>query len=399
MRSQRPIDRLPFDVRTEVFAATLPDPCRHAAIALAPDTAHRVPPHALLAVCRRWRDEVHATPALWTHLALVVPASDVGTLSAAARLLKHVVTRSGDRPLHLYLEYTPHDGPLDRRGWAAWEALAHTLVASSRRWQRASIRVQGHPSPGIAIDIAALARAPLCELALHDAALVLPPLSDGTALTRLAHLELHDYAPSDLRLLPMAPHLESLTLRGRLHRRLPPACPELSFPTLTALDTDGGTILGQIAACPSLRTLRCPFGPDLQPFVERSRPPLLTLSLPLAIGDDATPVLRSLPSLLALEISPHGPAAFFARMAVRDVDRGRFALCPRLQRFKLCDFAWLRPDEADGLTHFIHVRWSSPGRTLRHVDLGRACGVLDGPRWACVQACVGGGLSLVWQGP
>jgi hypothetical protein len=90
-------------------------------------------------VCRAWRDISLSTPRLWTTVGAIV--EEFPSVSQLA-LVNHWLAHSGDCPLTVYIaEYSfksqrPHP-PVD---WSNQNAV-HALVAQSRRWQKAFLRI------------------------------------------------------------------------------------------------------------------------------------------------------------------------------------------------------------------------------------------------------------------
>lgn len=352
-----PISRLPCELLTEVFALTLPKPVEEDVVDLSEDAVERIHPHNFLRVCRDWRHVVLSTQSLWTNISIRADARYEWQMQAVTRFLQQCFDLSGNLLLSFYVHISS-DIPISTD---VKKELLSMLNRSQRRCEHMNIR----DSAGldVVIDVGQLAASPLRELHLTN--WQEPLLGRGQLFNTLSILTLICCHSSYLSLLPCAPGLESLTVCGTWFGWNQSQAP-LRLERLQELDIGTSNLLEHIT-CPSLLQLTIMAGitlTQIQSFLERSSPRLLSLVLCAVSSSEVLPILRPLRSLTNLHLTADLDDTFFDEMVARNPGTAECRLCPALQHFTLRDkygFWSLRSE----LVEFIVSRCRAPNRASR----------------------------------
>ena len=392
---------LAAELLTKVFAATLPDPYQKQS-SFGDQDSMRVAPHNLSPVCRHWRRTVLSSSNLWSQWSYHFQTTHRQNGDKVRLLLGRHVDLSRDAPMLFYIA-------LEDSGVAEQAAV---LFLTQHRWHTASLCEFTH-----SLDAIQLARAPLVQLQLSSNAGELTNLSRELRFPHLTFLDIHGCNQSFLSLVSLAPNLEevNLDIPRSIDGPLLSACHEhllrLSIISSaldwnhTAVTYVSSPILDALT-CPALRELHVPHVDPLvlNSFIQRGRPPLISLLTTCLIADDLLPSLTLLPSLLRLKLFAEIPNRFIDDMGARDGTTGRFLLCPLLKDVLLHHSGNWNDLNRNSLASSIASRWHTPHRAITTVQLRQIheCHTftsetmssrLPSP-WASLASCIEEGLKL-----
>lgn len=394
------INSLPFELLIDILVLTLPEPVSEDAIYPSQYTLDTIRSRNFLKVCRRWRHLVQTTQELWTHWAIRLDRAYDSHIRMATCLLQQVLELSGDRPISFYLHFSYPDHAVS---YETRTEFKETVSLSQRRWGRARMNIVTTISSkyewDIPVDVTRLAISSLRELRVNYPFGRSRPIGGRTQLLQLSTLVLESCNRSLHSLLSLAPNLESLTLfRCDIMT-------QVYFHQLKTLQLDGSKRLQNIT-CPTLQHLYSSHNScaGILPFVERNKLQLLTLKIGSNSANDIILLLRSLPSLITLDMNTFDFKDVCNEMAKVDHETGQFLLCPRLQHITLGDEeedrnssygkADLEPGECAALMRFIESRWNTPVRTIKIINI-RYRGInLNRNPWDPMRRFVEEGLDL-----
>lgn len=387
------IDRLPRELFTDILLLTLPQPIAQDATYLSRGTLDTIQPRKFLRVCRNWRHVVLTTQLLWTHWVITLYHADDACVRMAARLLQQCLALSGDLPLSFRFVFAPTSNTISRD---AEGALKSAVAKSQRRWGWAVMRVyRNWDTP---VEIAASS---LRELQLRFQGGPPTTIYGGSLLTKLTVLDLQDCDFSYLSLLPLAPNLESLSLRGfgPTVTGQAPFLPRCVLERLRSLRIGGLNVLGNLS-CPALQhfysmEINPLSSSDIQHFVERNNLRLRSLKLRTYTAGSFVPTLRSLPSLQCLHLLADPDKSLFTELAKANLPSGQFTLCPMLRDVTLAGATGLEPEVCTALARFIETRWRTAFRTIKRVEIQYAGADFHGGPWESVTRCMEEGLEVI----
>lgn len=355
-----PINNLPPELLAEIISLTLPEPVRGDAIQLHRDNIDRIAPRNFLAVCQHWRSIVLTTQRLWTRLALQLDHASDNDAPNAARLLQQHLDRSGELPLSIFFRSINNIYHMSRRFQVE---INRTLFPSQRRWEDVQMETTGL---GFSVDVSQLTVSPLRELRLRYLFSSPVGIGEGSLLINLVVLSLFSCSPPFLKILPLAPNLESLTVRLCDVEEM---LPLLRYERLRSINVDDRNLLGQLT-CPAVQHFICISAiAEIQEFMERSNPHLLSLRLttPHSTASDLLPTLRSQTSLRLLHLETRFDVPFFHGLSSHELQSDEFRLCPKLQDVTLIGYASV--GDGSSLVQFVETRWCTPIRTIKSIKL------------------------------
>lgn len=353
MRTVGRINRLPRELLTEIFASSLPV-LQEEAIEVSDLSFREIPPRNLASVCRHWREIVQSTQDLWTRwtFSLAQPIH----ARIATHFMRECLDRSGNKPISLVVHLSRHqEGQIE-------ESFFRVLLSTQTRWKAAHIEAEYQ---SFSLDCTQLALAPLSSLRVSHAVGELMGIAEAKSLDRLKVLRLWYCHPSYLKLLPLAPNLEELhvlDIDTDSDAVLPPIC----FKRLRHLAVAGQLL--ESFTCPTLLSLDLGIIPhhQVESFIHRSQPPLLSLKMGCSSKVDCIAIIRLLPQLTSLSIFSETVQHILEGLSNRKPDDGDFELCPLLQVVTLMSFLSI---EAWYVVRFIESRWRSPNRSIRGVHI------------------------------
>lgn len=381
------INSLPVEILIDILKLTLPRPKVDDATVLSRDTLDTIHPRNFLAVCRHWRHVVKTTPSLWTNYAISLERSGKIAAQTANRLLRQVLDLSGDLPLSFYLYSDQH---MDSK-------FQSTMSLSQRKWEKAAVAIYlTSPGSESAFDVAALVSSPIRELNIRGCNVAPSGLTGSLVLLKLSILILEHCNPSFFSLLPLAPNLELLdiSMSSYTFSGTRPEIPPLYFQRLRMLWIDDSRVLEKLS-CPGLQHLRSQHlhVHALTRFIQRNSVRLLSLRVRAKHAHDTIPIIRTLPSLISLDIRAASHDSFFIAMVETDPTSGRFALCPLLQDIALGDGKGFNASD-QALKQFIDSRWRTPPRTIKRIRVRHRRLVLEGEQWEALRKFKEEGLDV-----